>query len=94
MTTRPGLGPCAEACFDGFLMTFDDILKELRESEDSDFAHFAAESFVLLAEDDRAGVVARLGSCIEGWCRVSKDGEDGWVPRRVLWGLMNGEVRD
>jgi len=41
-----------------------------------------------------AGVVARLGSCIEGWCRVSKDGEDGWVPRRVLWGLMNGEVRD
>ncbi|MEM9970503.1 MAG: SH3 domain-containing protein [Pseudomonadota bacterium] len=41
-----------------------------------------------------AGVVARLGSCVATWCRVSKDGRDGWVPKTVLWGVLDGEVRD
>lgn len=41
-----------------------------------------------------AGVVARLGACLATWCRVSKDGSDGWVPKAVLWGVQDGEVRD
>ncbi len=41
-----------------------------------------------------SGVVARLGECLQTWCRVSKDGSVGWVPKSVLWGVRPGELRD
>ena len=41
-----------------------------------------------------AGVVARLGECKQTWCRVSKDGSTGWVPKSVLWGVQPSELRD
>jgi SH3-like domain-containing protein len=33
------------------------------------------------------GVVARLGDCEAGWCRITAGGERGWVPQDTLWGL-------
>lgn len=33
------------------------------------------------------GVIARLGDCEAGWCRISADGYRGWVPADTLWGL-------
>lgn len=33
------------------------------------------------------GVVARLGDCAAGWCRITADGHRGWVPAASLWGL-------
>lgn len=41
-----------------------------------------------------AGVVARLGKCDLDWCRVNAKGAKGWVPKRVLWGVMPEELRD
>ena len=41
-----------------------------------------------------AGVVARLGACINAWCRVSKGGSEGWVPKQTLWGVATSELRD
>ena len=41
-----------------------------------------------------AGVVARLGKCSAAWCQVSRDGRTGWVPKAVLWGILEGEQRD
>ncbi|MEM9708089.1 MAG: SH3 domain-containing protein [Pseudomonadota bacterium] len=41
-----------------------------------------------------AGVVARLGQCQPGWCRISADGRRGWAPKSALWGVEAGEVRD
>ncbi|MEQ8369368.1 MAG: SH3 domain-containing protein [Alphaproteobacteria bacterium] len=32
------------------------------------------------------GVIAALGECADGWCRLSVAGHDGWVRRAALWG--------
>jgi SH3-like domain-containing protein len=39
----------------------------------------------------KRGVVARLGACQCGYCRVSTRGHAGWVQARALWGLRRGE---
>jgi SH3-like domain-containing protein len=39
-----------------------------------------------------AGVIARLLECAKDWCRISVDGEKGWVPAAALWGVAPGEV--
>jgi SH3-like domain-containing protein len=40
------------------------------------------------------GVVARVVSCEPDWCRLSVDGERGWVRKAALWGVEPGEVID
>ncbi|WP_373320112.1 SH3 domain-containing protein [Ruegeria spongiae] len=40
------------------------------------------------------GVVARLGTCSENWCRISAGGYRGWVPKAVLWGVGPEEIRE
>lgn len=32
------------------------------------------------------GVVARLETCGDGWCRVTAGGNDGWIARGAVWG--------
>lgn len=39
-----------------------------------------------------AGVVARLVECGADWCRVTVEGERGWVRKSALWGVESGEV--
>lgn len=34
----------------------------------------------------KAGVIAGLGDCAEGWCEIAIGRERGWVARSVLWG--------
>ncbi len=41
-----------------------------------------------------AGVIARLGDCEEGWCRLSVGGYRGWAPAAAVWGLLPGEGAD
>lgn len=49
--------------------------------------------------DDRAdvlfqaelGVLGKVLECLNGWCRLSVEGERGWVPDRDLWGVAPGE---
>lgn len=40
-----------------------------------------------------AGVIARLGKCEDGWCRVTVEGSKGWIERAAFWGMMPGETR-
>ncbi len=40
------------------------------------------------------GVVARLGSCSQNWCRISAGGYRGWAPKVKLWGVTPDELRD
>ena len=40
------------------------------------------------------GVVARLGACIEDWCRISAGGYKGWAKKAALWGVLPDELRD
>ncbi len=39
------------------------------------------------------GVVARLGACQPGWCRINAGGYRGWVEKEALWGVDPGEIR-
>ncbi len=32
------------------------------------------------------GVIARLGDCYTGWCKVDIDGRQGYMPQSALWG--------
>jgi SH3-like domain-containing protein len=41
-----------------------------------------------------AGVIARLGECNPDWCRISADGQKGWVLKSTLWGVEPGEIRE
>ena len=38
------------------------------------------------------GVLARLLECQIDWCRVNADGEKGWGPKSVMWGVRQDEV--
>lgn len=40
------------------------------------------------------GVVARLGECTEGWCRIAAGGYRGWARKQDLWGVEPDETRD
>ena len=33
-----------------------------------------------------AGVIARLGECRDGWCRLDAGGHRGWAPMGAVWG--------
>ena len=33
-----------------------------------------------------AGVIARLGECEGGWCRLEAGGHRGWAPEAAVWG--------
>lgn len=37
-------------------------------------------------------VVGWVQECLPDWCRVSVDGERGWVRKTALWGVAPGEV--
>lgn len=41
-----------------------------------------------------AGVVARLGACGLDWCRITADGNRGWVQKSAVWGVEPEEVRE
>lgn len=40
------------------------------------------------------GVVAHIMECAPEWCRLSIEGERGWVNRDALWGLFPDELLD
>jgi len=41
-----------------------------------------------------AEVIARLGSCVPDWCRISAGGYRGWAKTETFWGVTPGEIRD
>jgi SH3-like domain-containing protein len=40
------------------------------------------------------GVVAFLGKCLPDWCKISADGQSGWVLKTEIWGVTPDELRD
>ena len=39
-----------------------------------------------------AGVIGRVSECLPDWCRVSVQGEKGWVSKTQVWGSDPGEI--
>ncbi len=38
------------------------------------------------------GVVGKLLQCIPDWCRISVEGQKGWMLQTALWGVTAGEI--
>jgi SH3-like domain-containing protein len=38
------------------------------------------------------GVIGRILQCEPGWCRMSIEGERGWVQSPALWGVAPDEI--
>jgi SH3-like domain-containing protein len=52
------------------------------------------ESDAPIAAKLTKGVVAWLGECAAGWCKVEVQDNEGWVEQAQLWGVEPGEIRD
>ncbi len=39
-----------------------------------------------------AGVIGRILECEPDWCRLSVEGDKGWLPKQSLWGVDPGEI--
>lgn len=61
----------------------DAEMAELRALPDT------AAEVVLKAE---RGVIAKVVECSPDWCRLSIDGDKGWVLKSALWGVDPGEI--
>ncbi|MFN4155424.1 MAG: SH3 domain-containing protein [Paracoccaceae bacterium] len=53
-----------------------------------------ADTASLAAFQAERGVVARVISCKDGWCRVTVNKQRGWAPVSSLWGVTEDEVID
>lgn len=40
------------------------------------------------------GVIGKLGACQKDWCRITADGQTGWVEKTRLWGVDAAEIRN
>ena len=39
-----------------------------------------------------AGVIGRILECQPDWCRLSVEGDKGWLPKADMWGADPGEI--
>jgi SH3-like domain-containing protein len=42
----------------------------------------------------QTGVLGTVKRCASGWCRLTGDGFDGWLPQEKLWGVYPNESVD
>jgi SH3-like domain-containing protein len=64
------------------VLVFADMADFLSSPEDGASVLFRAER----------NVVGWVQECSADWCRVSVDGERGWVHKTALWGVAPGEI--
>jgi SH3-like domain-containing protein len=103
--TRPGMPLMITAEFDNWRRVEDQdgaggwvhysLLSGVRSAMvTTDMAEFrtapGADTQVLAQAE--LGVIARVLECDADWCRLSVDGEKGWVVKTALWGVEPGEV--
>ncbi len=61
-------------------------------SEDMAQAYSQPDEKSDIVYQSELGVVGKLLQCLPDWCRVSVEGEKGWLPKSVLWGVMPNET--
>ena len=52
-----------------------------------------ADNAVLVAQAE-LGVIGRVLSCREDWCRIALDGQRGWMRKSTIWGVQPDETVD
>ena len=47
-----------------------------------------------IAAQLQSGVLGTVKRCANGWCRLTGEGFDGWIPQERLWGVYANETVD
>ena len=55
--------------------------------EDMAALHMKPDASAPVTARAEAGVIAELGECAAGWCRINAGGYRGWVQSSALWGV-------
>ena len=61
-------------------------------SEDMAQAYTQPDDKSDLLYQSELGVIGKLLQCIPDWCRISVEGEKGWVKKPALWGVDAAEI--
>lgn len=69
-------------------------VRTVRIEQDMTPMHKLADENAAVNARSEEGVIARLGACGPVWCKISADGEKGWVKRENIWGVLPGEIRN
>jgi SH3-like domain-containing protein len=56
--------------------------------------HEKADAHSAMTAKLQAGVMGTVKRCINGWCRLTGDGYDGWLQQERLWGVYPDEKVD
>lgn len=56
--------------------------------------HSSPQGNAAVVAKAESGAIVRLEDCSIDWCRVSADGERGWLPKTDIWGVGKDEIRD
>lgn len=59
----------------------------------AEFRAGPAEDAMVVAQAE-TGVIGRILECQEDWCRISLEGQRGWVRKSAIWGVNADEVFD
>jgi SH3-like domain-containing protein len=54
--------------------------------------HERPEAGSQVAFEAERNVIGRLLECTKDWCRVSTDGDKGWIEKTALWGVDPDEI--
>lgn len=69
-------------------------VRSVMVNEDMATFYSRPDTTSLAAFQAERGVVARVNTCKDGWCRVTVDGQRGWAPVSSLWGVTADEMID
>lgn len=61
-------------------------------TQDMTQAFSAPDKTATVVFQSELGVVGKLLQCIPDWCRVSVEGEKGWMVQSALWGVKENEI--
>ena len=61
-------------------------------TEDMAQAHAKPDEKSDVTYQSELGVVGKLLECQPAWCRISVEGEKGWLRKTSLWGVGAGEI--
>lgn len=54
-------------------------------------AHYKAHAKTATVYRAEPGVVVKLNECEDDWCNASTSGFDGWIEKKMIWGIYPGE---
>ena len=68
--------------------------RTVQVTEDHAEIRVRADSRAPVVARAEMGVIARVTACTTDWCRISRDGVRGWLPKSALWGVTADETFD